>query len=355
MLCLTPSPIELVRSTAHLSPALGDRRGTPFEQAQAQDMNGTRVPGDVWPPSRSPHPSFRRSSNLSKLTIHSRDGDRQGPSCRDQWLRGVEYLEQQRIDVAKPEFTWPSGRHSEWQKVVYHLSGVQAIGRKPSGRRVLFIHVGKAGGSSTAKFLDAARIPCDQVHCNAVLPEVALAPSFTQTLVVVRDPITRLSSAFDYSLRGTAQDPEQFRRLGECFALPTLEALVELYTRESEGECWSLARDLLVLHEKPAGHMQFNACWYLGGIVDKLKNVFVAQQETLDQDLEAFRAYFDNGTAIEQGPSVGCTKCAPTSHANISETSLRALSVILRTEYDAVNAVMALSQNKRGVSYTPPF
>ena len=65
---------------------------------------------------------------------------------------------------------------------------VQAIGRKPSGRRVLFIHLGKAGGSSTASFLDAAKIPLDQVHCNAVLPEVALAPSFTHTLVVVRDP-----------------------------------------------------------------------------------------------------------------------------------------------------------------------
>jgi len=281
--------------------------------------------------------------------------DRQGPSCREQWLRGVEYLNQQRIDVAKPEFMWPSGRHGKWLEAVYGLSGVQAIGRKPSGRRVLFIHIGKAGGSSTAKFLDAAKIASDQVHCNAVLPEVALAPSFTQTLVVVRDPIARLSSAFDYSLRGTVQDPEQFRRLSECFARPTLDALVELYTRESEGECWSLARDLLVFHEKPAGHMQFNACWYLGGIVDKLKNVFVAQQETLDQDLEAFRVHFYNATAIEQGPSVGCNHCAPTSHANISVTSLRALSVILRTEYDAVNEVMALSQNKRGVSYTRPF
>ena len=283
------------------------------------------------------------------------NGDREGPSCRDQWLRGVEYLNQQRIDVAKPEFMWPTGRHGKWLKAVYGLSGVQAIRRKPSGRRVLFIHIGKAGGGSTGTFLHDARIPHDQVHCNAVLPEVALAPSFTQTLVVVRDPIARLSSAFDYSLRGTVQDPEQFRRLGECFARPTLDALVELYTHESKGECWSLARDLLVLHEKPAGHMQFNICWYLGGIVDKLKNVFVAQQETLDQDLEAFRVSFDNATAIEQGPSVTRQHLAPTSHANISETSLRALSVILRTEYDAVNAVMALSQNKRGVSYTPPF
>ena len=281
--------------------------------------------------------------------------DRQGPSCRDQWLRGVEYLNQQRIDVAKPEFMWPSGRHGKWLEAVYGLSGVQAIARKPSGRRVLFIHIGKAGGGSTGAFFHDARIPHDQVHCNAVLPKVALAPSFTQTLVVVRDPIARLSSAFDYSLRGTVQDPEQFRRLSECFARPTLDALVELYTRESEGECWSLARDLLVFHEKPAGHMQFNACWYLGGIVDKLKNVFVAQQETLDQDLEAFRVHFYNATAIEQGPSVGCNHCAPTSHANISVTSLRALSVILRTEYDAVNEVMALSQNKRGVSYTRPF
>ena len=118
-----------------------------------------------------------------------------------------------------------------------------------------------------------------------------------------------------------------------------------------------MARDLLVLHEKPAGHMQFNACWYLGGIVDQLENVFVAQQETLDRDLEAFRiTYFDNATDIEgPSPSVGCEKCAPEAHANISEASLRALSVILRTEYDAVNAVMALSQNKRGVSYAPPF
>ena len=139
--------------------------------------------------------------------------DRQGPSCRDQWLRGVEYLNQQRINVAKPEFMWPSGRHGKWLEAVYGLSGVQAIGRKPSGRRVLFIHIGKAGGGSTGTFLHDARIPHDQVHCNAVLPEVALAPSFTQTLVVVRDPIARLSSAFDYSLRGTVQDPEQFRRL----------------------------------------------------------------------------------------------------------------------------------------------
>jgi chromosome segregation and condensation protein ScpB len=90
-----------------------------------------------------------------------------------------------------------------------------------------------------------------------------------------------------------------------------------------------LARDLLVLHEKPAGHMQFNACWYLGGIMDKLENVYVAQQETLDQDLEAFRAYFGNATAMGQAPSVERLNRAPMPHANISEASLRTLSVIL--------------------------
>jgi len=58
--------------------------------------------------------------------------------------------------------------------MVYARSGVRAIGRRPSGRRVLFIHIGKAGGTATLKFLRAASIPFDEVHCNAVLPEVAL-------------------------------------------------------------------------------------------------------------------------------------------------------------------------------------
>lgn len=310
--------------------------GAPGTQQQAQQAN---------------HYSYYRENRAQP------NGDGQGPSCRGQWLRGVESLEQQRIDVAKPNFTWPSDQHGKWEQMVYQLSGVRAIGSRPSGRRVLFIHIGKAGGTTTRSFLRAARIPFDEVHCNAVLPEVALAPSFTQTLVIVRDPIARLSSAFDYSLRGTSQDPEQFRRLGACFALvPTLDALVDLYTRESKGECWSLARDLLVLHEKPAGHMQFNTCWYLGGIIDQLETVYVAQQETLDEDLEAFReSYFGNATAMEQAPSVERKNSAPTSHANISEASLRTLSVLLRTEYAAVNAVMALSQNKRGVRYCPPY
>jgi hypothetical protein len=111
------------------------------------------------------------SSKLSMLRITPQPN---GPTCRDQWLRGAESLKQQRIDVAKTNFTWPSDRRGKWEQMVYARSGVRAIGRRPSGRRVLFIHIGKAGGTATLKFLRAASIPFDEVHCNAVLPEVAL-------------------------------------------------------------------------------------------------------------------------------------------------------------------------------------
>ena len=93
--------------------------------------------------------------------------------------------------------------------------------------------------------------------------------------------------------------------------------------------------------------MKWNACWYLGGVMDKLQNVFVAQQETLDQDLEAFRAaYFGNATAMGRAPSVECKKSAPTSHANISEASLRTLSVIQRTNLPNLTITITLILNR---------
>ena len=119
-----------------------------------------------------PQQQAQNNASYSEMSAQP-NGDGRGPSCREQWLRGVESLEQQRIDVARPNFTWPSGPHGHWENMVYLRSGVKAIGRRPSGRRVLFIHIGKAGGTTAGKFLSAARISHDEVHGNAVLPEVA--------------------------------------------------------------------------------------------------------------------------------------------------------------------------------------
>ena len=109
-----------------------------------------------------------------------------------------------------------------------------------------------------------------------------------------------------------------------------------------------------MLHEDPAGHMQFNACWYIGGIVDKLKNVFIVQQETLDQDLEAFHAQF-YGPRAGKAPWRSCAHCGRSKKSHhlpmLSNSTIQVLSVILRAEYEAINAVMAMSQNKRNVSY----
>ena len=300
----------------------------------------------------------------------ARINTKRGPTCYMQWLRGAEELEQQRIAAADPSYHPYFLTKSPFQKRVYErYSGIGAIGRRPSrDRRVLFIHIGKAGGSTTEQFLKDSGIPYEQVHTNAVLPDVAAAPSFSQTLVTVRDPISRFSSALDYGLKsledrnmdGRISRAELFAHLTACFPRPTLEVLVEFHERESSGFCWSVVHDMLVLHERHAEHMRHNYCSHVGGVLNKLKNIWVAQQESLTEDLEAFRANFRNSTVSESPSRVKWVSPYGQAgeqhpHANISDASLRALSAILRDEYAVVNAVMAISRNKHGVVYEPPF
>ena len=159
---------------------------------------------------------------------------------------------------------------------------------------------------------------------------------------------------------GRISRAELFAHLTACFPRPTLEVLVEFHERESSGFCWSVVHDMLVLHKRHAEHMRHNYCSHVGGVLNKLKNVWVAQQESLAEDLEAFRASFQNSTVSESPSRVkwirGKSKAGEQiPHANISDASLRALSAILRDEYAVVNAVMAISQNKHGVIYEPPF
>ena len=224
---------------------------------------------------------------------------------------------------------------------------------------VLFIHIGKAAGTSVLGLLDAAHVTYDRVHVHAV-PHIAIA-SHARIVVCMRDPVDRLISAYNWGLTmrqswaiklHSCFDINQFavefayhrinpllRRGRACAA--TLAPIVNAWTKKSGPRYFDY------------GHIRMNGCFYVGGCIDYMttlsKETFVVRTEMMTADSHSLLEWLK-------------TTSVPIPHhvhdnavANLTRQLLpfaqEALEVALTDEYQLANRLLQLSVNANLSAY----
>ena len=182
------------------------------------------------------------------------------------------------------------------------------------GSQLLFVHVGKAGGTSVAKYLSEAAVPFDEVHVHSTSLDVFR--NHSTILVSLRDPARRVESAIHEFLEPPADTPHGAEgpspEVMRCVRSPQM-----FVRRLNEASlCGDFVRGLLshppdtrplqtLLGNRPfyspaiaismfaPNHATFGVCFYLGGLLRELveqvatgkKRVWVTNVETFDVDL----------------------------------------------------------------------
>jgi hypothetical protein len=164
---------------------------------------------------------------------------------------------------------------------------------------LLFLHVGKTGGTSVASWLSKMNIPAVHVHVHPLLPSVAQRLG-NQVVISVRDPIERVLSAFNYE---RARNKSFWRPMDDCFA--SLNDLVEqaFLTTRSTPACRKMARAVPPNGwSRASGHLGLGFCHYLSGAMPLLRHnrVWLVRQETMAADLGGLARWLGlhNSTAL---------------------------------------------------------
>ena len=213
---------------------------------------------------------------------------------------------------------------------------------KPTKPLLLFVHVGKTCGSSVMQALrnpqnQAAmrrlapgREPFDAVHMHPVRREVT--DSMSRVLITLRDPVDRFISSYNTAacIGDPRNDPSRCRRkengdeslsashvkpgtpltnkiTSECFSNVSDFAL----HLDAQTECGRLARDVIgpnfIEDLGHVGHIGKGACYYLGGVLERLKgkDVYVIDTETCDAGIRGIPTWLGlNSTAFVMPPKV---------------------------------------------------
>lgn len=183
--------------------------------------------------------------------------------------------------------------HLRWSLLV--LLCCQARG-KVNGKedRVLFLHVGKAGGSSVRSFLTDNKIWFKEIHVQQPTPEQVY--SYKRILVTVRDPTARVLSAYKWKHpHGGGLKPTYAaeRELYTCF--PNLNSYAEAFlpTTKVSPKCANLAMYSVVqnitypLRGLSCSHTCRGYAFYAGPWLEEIcrKRPYVVQTEHMAGDL----------------------------------------------------------------------
>lgn len=213
---------------------------------------------------------------------------------------------------------------------------------KPTKPVLLFVHVGKTCGSSVMQALRnpqnqvamqrlaPGHEPFDAVHMHPVRREVA--DSMHRVLITLRDPVDRFISSYNTAacIGDPNNDPSRCRRkengdeslsashvkpgtpltnkiTSECFHNVTDFA----ENLDADTECGRLARDVIgpnfIEDLGHVGHIGKGACYYLGGVLERLKDkdVYVIDTETCDAGIRGIPTWLGlNSTEFVMPPKV---------------------------------------------------
>ena len=147
--------------------------------------------------------------------------------------------------------------------------------------KILYIHVGKTGGTTVATALNSAKMPYFAVHVYSA--ERYLFAMFNTVVVSLRDPVERAISAYYWNSPLTSQlsaasrsGPRWHEFYSCCPSINDYSAALS-----SSEKCGAVAR---LGYE----HTEWNLCSMLGGVVDELSthgNVWVIEEESLLDDV----------------------------------------------------------------------
>ena len=213
---------------------------------------------------------------------------------------------------------------------------------KPTKPVLLFVHVGKTCGSSVMQALRnpqnqvaiqklaPGHEPFDAVHMHPVRREVA--DSMNRVLITLRDPVDRFISSYNTAacIGDPKNDPSRCRRkengdeslsashvkpgtpltnkiTSECFN--NVSAFAD--NLDADTECGRLARDVVgpnyIEDLGHVGHIGKGACYYLGGVLERLKDkdVYVIDTETCDAGIRGIPTWLGlNSTEFVMPPKV---------------------------------------------------
>ncbi len=161
--------------------------------------------------------------------------------------------------------------------------------RPPSERRLCYIHIGKCGGATVNRAIDTSPLIAetfDHVTVSHVARPVYKARN--RYLFVVRNPIDRAISAFNWRLRLVHEEARPDHRFpGEARVLAKYGSLetIALALYDNGVLVPDVAQDFRRIH-----HLREDMAFYLEPAMDVINadQVFaVLCQETLDADIEA--------------------------------------------------------------------
>lgn len=205
-------------------------------------------------------------------------------------------------------------------------------------KTLVYVHIGKCGGASLRHALNDSPIVAGQftkiLKIHRVKPPVHRRSKYA---IVVRNPVQRAISAFNWRYFLVVQDGRQEKRfIGEYEALRkygTINNLAEsLYCR---GMLVSqAAEDFEKIH-----HLRERISFYLCDLIQQLRPdqvQFVFAQETLNQDIAALLKTQNTHEIHRHGDRT------ENYRKTLSEEGYRNLKCYLRTDYEAIEAVLRI-------------
>lgn len=213
----------------------------------------------------------------------------------DEGDRSFNLMELQLVDHVDSPFEeiWPDSTLPGWAKkhVNYEV---------PSGQNVCFVHVGKAGGSTIGCSLGFSLHCGETVQTNGILPKVTThvfhkdvyncPDDSAYFLFVVRDPIERARSAFNYDRPGDDCDDDYISRMNEFyFNCPFFYFEDYVQNGLSDGvaskRCKGMA-EVAIKGELPTfgpSHLYYNYQYYYEAVPNDA-SIIVIRNEHIEED-----------------------------------------------------------------------
>ena len=118
---------------------------------------------------------------------------------------------------------------------------------------LLYVHVGKTGGTLVGNLLQAHGVAFDEVHTHPV--QLTVAQRHAVFLVTIRDPVDRLLSGYNHHIRHD-WDASWFRATRDC--MPSPERAPQVLFGASGTAAFPPSAQHFLLNATGVGHLHMN-------------------------------------------------------------------------------------------------
>lgn len=217
--------------------------------------------------------------------------------------------------------------------------------------------------------LDVAHVAFDHIHVHPV-PLLKLH-SHPHIVVVVRDPVARFISAYNWGIRrrdawatrlSACYDVDQFAMAFAYHRInPSLRsARTPCDTLSNETDSWTSAEGEERESHFDFGHIKMDGCFYMGGCIGDSallsKRMFVVRTEMISEDADAMLSWLNAsrlGARIPHRNDISATKSNYTT--KLQPFAQHALEVALVDEYQIANRILQMSINAPQSAYCVTF